>query len=615
MNHDQFYARSGYESLILQQPHINFNGLWEIAGRHFIVCPSLDSSPMTSTGKPLVDWFNSECRVIGSPVSLVKKIPEGAARIPERTAIELSLLHGEPLTISEVYREVSNSLPRQFPLLRMTSPKGKLIIEIGRELSNEEIVELEIALSNYKIDIEYELKIQSDYTPQEGSQKRNFNPYICLDNLALLPSRALRSTLPGKIREAYREDEDFWIDHRVSLLSSNELGRADILPRAFLGGTSSCLIDATVFDTNNLRTYLPIYHRIIIAMPLKEHLSKALHGMGVSKHEILELVSRGRIQVILPQPVQRYDVKFIADVLNANASSILLSRKLSIASIVETRSRIPFLYPALGTYDKRAILEAFVSVNDPKMGRIARAIGNNLGSAWVGMERNISTRGAMGNMTHGVGPLLGQIVTQITGRDLTLELTTSAMPVEWAAALHSTYFPFEGKDYSTYPHASLCASMYSGVRNSPTVNPVKDFQPFVNDILTLDNDAPILEVDSAFSPRDIKQLADLLNHTSDEEDRQALVDKTNEKIRQYEKNSARLNRLDIFSLGGAAAGALTGNIYLPLGIWIAQYILSKSDPSVDFGGRSLDWVRGVNAYTSANVVLLSRVRNKINRNS
>src|SRR5690606_26613021 len=110
------------------------------------------------------------------------------------------------------------------------------------------------------------------------------------------------------------------------------------------------------------------------------------------------------------------------------------------------------------------------------------------------------------------------------------------------------------------------------------------------------------------------QLADLLNRTHAREERQTLIDEMNDKIRQYEKISARLNRLDIFSLGGAAAGAITGNVYVPLGIWIAHYILSRADPSIDFGGRALDWVRAANAYTSADVVLLSRVRDKINRN-
>lgn len=611
MNYDKYYARSGYESLILQQPQIYFEGLWEVNDRYFIVCPSLTTSPITSSGKQLADWFDNECRVIGSPVSLIQKTPPGATRVPERTAEELSLLHGEPLTISEVSREISNALSRQFPLLRMTSPKMILIIEVSREISNEEVIELEIALSNYKIDLNYEIVVRNSCLEEEDKQDKKFNPYIGVDNLALLPSRMLPDAMPSEVRDAYAEDEEFWVDHRVPLLASNDLGREAVLPHAFRAETSSCFIDATVFEPTNIRTYLPIYHRIIVAMPLQKELLKALNGFGVSKQELLELVSRGRVQFILPQPIQRYDIRFLAEVLNANSSSILLSRKLSMASVVETRSRLPFLYPAFGTQDRRAVLEAFASVDDPKLREISQSIGQNLGLTWLGMERNLSVRGAMGNISHGIGPLLGKLVTQVTGRDCELELATSSMPVEWAAALRSTYFPVERGGYSSYSSASLCASMYSGVRNSPTVNPIEDFQSFVSGLLTLDNDAPVLEVDSAFSHRDIDQLAALLSGMNDRGERQVLIDKANENIGQFEKNSERLNRLDFYSLGGAAAGVLSGNLYLPLGVWIAQYILSKADPSIDFGGRAMDWVRGANSYTSADVVMLSRVRKKV----
>jgi len=610
VDYDKLYARSGYESLILKQPHIRFEGLWEVGGRYYIVCPSLDSEPKSSSGRPISDWFHNECRIVGSPVSLVNKIPEGAIKIPERTAVELSLLHGEPLTVFEVYREISNSLPRTFPLLGVSSPGGNLIIEVSRRLSDEEVGELDIVLSNYKIDIEYDIKVKCGAIRCEDKWEVS-NPNASANSLDLLPVRSLQSSLPATVASAYEEDEEFWIDNRVSLLSSNDLRREDVLPDAFMKG-ASCLIDATVFDTNNLRAYLPIYRRLIIVMPLKKHLDKALNGFGVSKKEIIELVSRGRVQFVLPQPIQRYDAGFIAEIKSARSSAVLLSRRLSIASVIETRSRVPFLYPALGSAERRALIEAFSSVKNIKIGGIARVLGKSLGVAWSGMERNLSARGAMGTMTHGVGPLLGELAHGMTGRDLTLEITTSSMSVEWAAALRSTYFPVETNDYSSYAAANLCASLYSGVRNSPTVNPVKDFQSFVTGILTLDNDAPILELDSALTSRDTDQLADLLNRAHSQEERQSLIDKMNGKIRQYESVDARLKRLDIFSLGGAVAGVITGNAYISLGVWIVQYILAKADPSIDFGGRMLDWARAVNTHTSADVVLLSRIRNKVN---
>lgn len=611
MEYDNFYARSSYESLILRQPQIEFDGLWEAGNRYFILCRSLDGASIALDGKPLIDWFNGECKILGSPVSIVQSVPEGATRVPERTATELSLLHGEPLTALEVYREVASILPSEFPLVGITSPKGRLKIEVSRNLTSDEINELEIALGNFKIEIGYDVVVNENNERLQKAQTNNFLLNAVSDNLALQPARAIPASVPSNVIQAYSEDSDFWVDNRVALLSGYELTRDAIIPKAFDLEGCACFIEATAFDTSNLRTYLTMYSRIIIAMPLKDGLLKALAGFGVTREELVELVARGRVQFILPQPIERYDCKFLADVLAARSSSVLFSRKLCAASIVETRSRIPFLYPSMGANDRRAVVEALMSVRDPQIGGIARNIAASLGAAWVGMERSVSTRGAMGNMAHGVGAILGSIASQVTGRDLSLELIMASTPVEWAAALRATYFPFENADFSNYPAASLCASLYSGVRNSPVINPIKDFHTFVDGILCLDNNMPILELEAAMTKREVGHLADLLNRTHDPEQRNALIKTANDEIKQFERNTERLNRTDIFSLGGVVAGAVSGNVFIPLGVWIAQYILCKADPGKDFGGRALDWLRAVNAYTSADIVLLSRVRNKI----
>lgn len=91
MNHDQFYVRHDYERLILSQPQIQFQGLWEKDQKYFILCPMLDSSTKTKEGDALIDWFNNSCKVIGSPTQLVSFIPDDAIPVPIRTAEEVAL--------------------------------------------------------------------------------------------------------------------------------------------------------------------------------------------------------------------------------------------------------------------------------------------------------------------------------------------------------------------------------------------------------------------------------------------------------------------------------------------------------------------------------------------
>jgi hypothetical protein len=615
MNYDRFYARYAYEALLLQQPHIQFDGLWQVVGpSYYILCPSLKNAPITVDGKPLAEWFNHECRPVGSPVRLAETIPEGSIRVPERTVEELSLLHGEPLTGVEVSREISATLPTHFPLSSVTAGNGKMVIKVTRPISDEERSDLEITISNLKIEIPYEIMVAPATEEAVIRLEPRLQALLEQGDLSLQAARSLANSIPTQLRHAYSEDEAFWVDNRLQLLTESSLTKQLILPPSFQENTSSCFINATSFSPRNIRTYLPIYHRIIIAMPLAECLETALKHFGITKTELLELVRRGRVQFLLPQPLKRYDRAFLADILDARPDALLFSRRLAMATVAESRARAPFLYPTFGSYERRKLLEAFESVNDPRIGPVARAMGRSLGQGWIGMERIISQQGATSSLIRGVGPFLGQVMHQLTGKDATIELAAAGTAIEWAASLNATYFPFEDERYSEAGAASLCASMYSGIRNAPLINPLKDFRIFVEGLLTINNDAPILEIDNVFTTQDINRLGAMLKRVDSENDSAVILRALNEKISRFERNQNRLNRLDIFSLGGAAAGAITSNIYIPLGVWVMQYILSKADPSTDVGGRTLDWLRAANSLTSPDTVLISRIRKKLQGN-
>lgn len=633
MNHDQFYVRHDYERLILSQPQIQFEGLWVKDQKYFILCPMLDSSTKTKEGDALIDWFNNSCKVIGSPTQLVSYIPDDAIPVPIRTAEEVALQRGEPLKIDDLFLELSNSLPLSFPLLQLKSVSlgsSKIEVQVSRELNEDERIELDITLENIGELPEYTISVKSEeVTKKQIEDRANFaKKYKQSDNLSLLPSRRLPANVPSSVRETYQQDAEFWIDNRGGLFNGNELTKEHVLPSEFRSKNSTCLIDATAFPPDNLRVYLPLYQRIVIAMPLKESFDQALLKFNVSRKELIELISKGRVQFILPQPIQRYDVDFIADILNTNPHAVLFSRRLSIASVLETRSRVPFLYPTVGAEEKLALIRAFMSVKEPELRKTFQIIGYKLSQIWIGMEKNINARGAMGNMGHGVGPILDGLFSSLKGEDYGLKLVMNSMAVEWSAALNATLFPFESPDYSNYGAAAVCASMYSGIRKDSVnpVNQIKEFQPLVNGLLTLDNDAPILEVESVFSHRDIDQLHNLLHKQKTNDDIQLLIQEMNEKVKHYEKESSRLKRIDVAGLIGAlpstglgiasmASGSLVSGgaavAFIPLGIWLANYVFNNADPSIDFGGRALDWVRGVNANSSADTVLLSRIQGKL----
>ncbi|GAB1265136.1 hypothetical protein [Aurantivibrio infirmus] len=605
---DKFGARFAYESLLLMQPHIEFDGLWARGDRFLVSCPSLDGGPLTTEGKPLKDWFHYSCRPITCPIEIISKIPDGYELINERSESELARLFGEPLTLSELYRELYISLPKSFPFRTIESGAGKIIVHVNRLLTPEEENEINITFANIGVSFDIDIVASSEDSESNTQKtlKRSF------DGLTLILSKSIQGKVSNSILASYEEDEEFWVDNRVNVFSSDIYSRNDVLTPSFLSQSSACFIDATVFPPNNIRTYLPIYQRLIISMPLATHFASILNAFNVQEFELLSLIERGRVQFVLPQSIDRYNVDFIAKALEVDSSSMLFSRRLAAASVAETRLRVPFLYPPFGATVKRELLRLLANVSDPIVKPLGEIMAKNLAQGWVGMERNISDRGGMGTANNGVGTIIGELIHNVAGRDLRLELITSSMSVEWAAAVGATYCPIENESYSDFGPAQLCASMYSGVRNSPLVNPIKSLEPFLEGLLTLNNDASVLEVDDVFTSSDIDRLGGYLRGVSEIDDPIAEIGFLNDKIKKFETNQNRLNRLDILGLGGAAvATAMTGNAYVPFGVWIAQYILKNADPSRDVGGKAIDWIRAINTRSSTDAVLVSRLRSKI----
>jgi hypothetical protein len=305
----------------------------------------------------------------------------------------------------------------------------------------------------------------------------------------------------------------------------------------------------------------------------------------------------------------------------AAPQSLLFSRRLAAATIAESRRRIPFIYLPFGSEDRHALLSLLNQVaSDERLGNLAATLVQVLGEIWCSAEARVNIQGAMATPALGVGRVLSAIYKYVTGRDLLLEFFSAAGPVEWAAALGATVFPVEVDGYSEQASTELCASAYSGIRNQPIPTSLGDVETVVGGLMALDNDAPILDVVRAFGNTDVDRLGEVVrriaSNSLEPESLRAAIMSFNNNVRQYEERVDRTTRWDLLALGGAVAYAAFSSVpairFIPMGAWLLQYLLSGADPSRDPGGRAIDWIRGMNAWTTGDVVLVSRLRNKLN---
>lgn len=611
---DARYARWSYERVQLLQPQIAVKGLWAYADWFYVVCSDLQPSTLALDGKPLEEWFNDDGKAIGSPTRLASTAPPGASLVPERTVEERLDLIGAPLTVRNIVSLLSLSIPNDFPPFDFKTQPPIATLYVPRALMPYEEAIFRNALAPYLGLMKLEVLVDEARFGQTPAFRW---PSFLQGDIDLLPARRLPSSYSTRVKELIEADEDFWAVNRQHLLGAD--ARHITLPGSFAVKTSRCLMDASAFVPRNLRTAIALYGQIQIAMPLASAYSSVLGGLQVNEAELVALVERGRVVFLLPQSIDRYPASLVQKLADIKGDAMMMSRSLAAYTVQERSRRIPLLHAPLSAGDRHRILAALVAVSDPKYRSLSRALASEFGRIWTTSEDTLTFRGALGLPSNGIGQILATMIECLTGKDLRLELWSAAFGVEWASALGATLIPHDSEAYSEQTLAEILAAAYSGVENRPVPTRLGDVEIAVRGILSVNSDAPVLDVAQAFTGDDVDRMRKLAYSVADQksESISEAVEAFNKKVSHYEKDMSRLARFDLLSLVGAIAALPVAAQYpvaagcIPLGAWITKYLLQNADVTLDFGGQLAERLRAVNSFTSRDVVMVSRLRKSI----
>ncbi len=595
INHDRYYARWIYEKLVFMQPHIDFDGLWCLGDCYYIVCKSLDEkAPITTSGEPLQEWFEN-CRVMASPTFLVVSPPNGSEKITEmRTKEERIQFIGLPHNILDILNELLLYLPKNFPQFTITSKPPKLIYQIERDLSEDELNILAIAHDNLCLGLE--LFISSEFYKENASPYQPLFDFPLLKELSLLPSRYLHFHAKDSndlIKHKYEEDEEFWIDKKADIFIKDIRNAAGIIRKEFQN-TRACLINCSAYIPSNIRSYLSLFQRVIINLPLDGHEDATLKGLNASISDLEYLANKGKVQFIAPQSPERYNQRFLAKILDAAPDSVLFSRRLAAISIIEIRKRMPFLFPPFGSEDRLIALKYFNELKEHNPGHaIIDVLPECLSQSWLMQEFHINSRGAMGIAGVGVSPFISRALQKSSGKDLALEFFFASMCTEWAMALNATYFPAYEQERR---FAEMCASFYSGIDSLPGVAPEFNLYAIMNDLFMIDNDAPIADIEDICSDSVTNRLLKIIDNPDNHKNIQlrinAEIKAINSEISRFEANKQKLLTMDIAGLIGIVSGMIPQSSeyisYVALPLFLSS-MLVKYDVGKD---GIMDWIRG-----------------------
>lgn len=613
LNPDSSYARWSYERLRYLQPHIVVGRLWTNDGRYYVECPGLEGGLETSDGRDLVEWFRYSCRAATCPIELTGEPPPDGAEVRERTREEIAGLRGEPLTVRDVLIYLNVNLPKEIPRFRFSTKPPMAYIRFEGSLDDE--MRSEVARVFGALATGLELKVEENCERAKSvfrSRKRQ-------GDIDLLPSRLLPEAFSPAFKRLYEEDEDYWASTRTSILAP-EPSQIPLPTGDLNDGATSCIVDCSVFPPMNIRVYLSLYQRCTIVMPLAEKSTRILENLGVTEEELAILAAEGRVRILMPQSPDRYHPRIVNRLAEQCPGSIVLSRRLAAETIIDARNRIPILYPPLDARERYQLLHLLTRIPpDAGIKDISVELTRELGRIWSTADYMLNNRGAMSTQVLGIGSIAAVLIQRMTRRDLTLEAWNSASTVEWAAITGSTVFPVNTTGYSEQAITEFIASLYSGVNKEVVPTHFGDVDIVADELFGVDNDTDVLEFSQIFTGDELLRVhslvKDLVEKNPDPDFLREEIRKFNLKVEKFEKRIDRQKRIQLLTGGAALLPLLLKEApyvdVVPIGSWLLYLALEGIEPKGSIPTRLVDFMRGTNAWVSPDVVLVSRVKQRV----
>ncbi|MFV8808873.1 hypothetical protein ACNSPD_02145, partial [Yersinia enterocolitica] len=461
---------------------------------------------------------------------------------------------------------------------------------------------------NYIIKTDHEL-------PDYKHQKNKMNTQV---NLTLVAGRYLKNNQPKEILEKYEEDQDFWVEKRVNVFSDINFTRDECLSDSFKNSQNRCFVDASVFPRNNIREYISLYDTVIIALPLIDTSNtNNFHDIfKINRIELLELVRRGRIKFVAFQNLQRYDSTFLADVLSVDPECVLFSRRLAAASLLGIREKTGFFGFSFDSNTQYKILKECYNSKSNSLKILAESLSKNIAF----LEHGINQRGALG-VSQFCGAGFAAQIYKSRGRDYDIELTSSAMSLEFSMGLGAHHFPFEHVDYSEVNACKILNGIYSGVKQSQNELREVEINTLLSNILTINNDMNVLELDDILSKYNRRMIPGILKEYANltPEELSFKIYSLNKDIKAIEQRKKNLSVLDLSGLAPVVVGAvmeykgLSGAGYIAFLPWVFKLLKATCNNSDIFNNKILSDLESLTLNAPRNTVLVHKIRKNLSK--
>lgn len=358
----------------------------------------------------------------------------------------------------------------------------------------------------------------------------------------------------------------------------------------------ACFLDYSMVKDNpiNIRNYLLWYDKVYMTIPVdhiwqqfykneksyKSALDAFRNEHKIYYDEIIELIKLNRINIILTQPIEHYDVVFINEVYKVNPSAIISRRTINtllLMDIVEIFNNYPLK-------DERYLQEVnklAISMSTP-LGVNQQFMYNYL--SWPIKAYRESLDLLTFNTSHrfcniGVNTIIQRHASSIYKKDLTFEYTSFATNVHIANALNATYFCSDNHGFNDDYYALTMGN----ILNSFKLFKYKDIELAQSIFPTNQSPIELFEVNNFSTVKDINDVyktfssakhgQQLLRRLSilENEDLSAEINYYNKAINKHDKDGKALKLAwDISYLWITASPLLPQSLILSILFGIGQ---------------------------------------------
>ncbi|WP_026485639.1 hypothetical protein [Caldanaerobius polysaccharolyticus] len=461
-----------------------------------------------------------------------------------------------------------------------------------------------------KLGIPLNYKLVVDSKVKEKAKFRIFSQ----GDIEIIPSKFVSDKYSKSLRTLLEDDEYFWVENRESILKGEIKNSTGILPNSWDKLQSRCFLDATVFPQENIRNFIPIYENIIIALPIRGYEDNFLSSLRIDLNDLIDLANMGKVSFVLPQSIDRYSLNMIEPLVEAAPNSFILTRKLAALSIIDSRIRFPFLYLPFGVKERACLLRIlYSSVNYIKNDNIRKALEDficELGRIWSIEEDMVNLRGSMAIGSIGMGSIASSILRSMHGIDRAIEFYSAARLVGLAAPFSANVVPQQFEEN----YVQILANIYSGLRTEEYPQFIKNSSVILNGLLTINSDAPVIDLAKSFKGKDIERLRKIISEIADNtisaDEINEAVCKFNKEVINYENRKSRLSKMNIIGLiciilelSGKARG-------ISLVKWLLEFLYNHRNDN-DIIGVVCDYIESIITGTKPKIVFVSRLRNKL----